>query len=230
MFKKRYLVANWKQNKNLYEAISWCRDFVNLFSNDWLKYLNIIICPSYVFLHKVYEHLSPLGVFIGAQDISTFKDGSHTGFVGTYQIKDFVSFCLVGHSERNEDTNMVREKVLLCLESGITPIVCFKDESSYFKIKGCLYALEDPRNISHGGVYRPKDTLDVVKIVEDAKEFFGDDQILIYGGSVNIENVRELANIKDLGGLLVGQASLSAKSFCLLAESFIYEISRLEEQ
>ena len=36
---------------------------------------------------------------------------------------------------------------------------------------------------------------------------------LIYGGSVNPENSKELARIKDINGFLIGGASLNSKKF-----------------
>ena len=36
---------------------------------------------------------------------------------------------------------------------------------------------------------------------------------VLYGGSVNPENVKELAKIKEINGFLVGGASLSPKKF-----------------
>lgn len=225
MFKKKYIVANWKQNKSFYEASSWCKEFIKNFDANWLNYLDLVICPSFVFLPKVYEALSPLGIFVGTQDISPFRNGAHTGFVGVSQIKPFASFSLVGHSERNESISLVKEKASLCLENGITPIICFKNRDSYFKSQGCIYALEDPQNISLEGVYRPKSVVEVKTLVKEAKEFFGDRSVVIYGGSVNNSNVGQLAQLKDLDGLLVGQASLDAKNFCLMIESFVYEIS-----
>ena len=219
MSTKKLVVANWKQNKTLDEAVSWAEEFVKLWHRKSGAVLPII-CPSVPFLLELAGILRPAGVALGVQDISAFSDGAHTGFVGVNQVGDLVDYALVGHSEREEDREAVAQKASMCLEVGITPIVCFKSPDQYKKIEGAIYVLEDPENISQGGVYRPKALAEVEDLIGKARAFFGNESKLLYGGSVNDQNAGELASIPELDGVLVGNASLNPGTFCVIVNKF----------
>lgn len=224
MVTKKLVVANWKQNKTLEEAVAWCKEFVRLCSAVQDRSTNVsvlpIICPSMAFVERLAEVLGPAQVALGVQDISPFADGAHTGFVGVGQIKQFVKYAIVGHSEREEDRNIVEGKAELCTNSGITPIVCFKSSSQYKQIADAVYALEDPDNISQNGMYRAKSGAEVKELIEGAGRFFGKEAIMLYGGSVNKENAEELARIDGLHGVLVGNASLNPYTFADIVYKF----------
>lgn len=213
MSQQKIVVANWKQNKTLEEALQWALDFGKFWSQTSKSVLPVV-CPPVVFLFKLYEVFKPLNIPLGVQDVSAFFDGEHTGEVGANQIKGFADYAIVGHSERSEDRSLVLQKAELCIKYGITPIVCFKSPDQYVKIEGAIYALEDPQNISRDGNYNPKPALEVINLVENARNFFGDKQKIIYGGSLNEKNINELAKIEFLDGFLVGRASLNLDAFC----------------
>lgn len=239
----RYVIANWKQNKTLDEALVWCKDFVRLVESIDLKDVTPIICPPVPFLERMnsilkadsatFSSRDPLSaptpriaaesapaIELGVQDVSPYADGAHTGFVGVNQVKQFCNYALVGHSERRESRDLVTEKVERCLNANIIPIVCFKSLTDYQIIKGAIYALEDPDNISVGGVYRPKNSREVEGLVDVARNFFGQESTIIYGGSVNAENAKELASIRNLNGVLVGNASLNPAEFVDILRKF----------
>ncbi|PIS22680.1 hypothetical protein COT50_00570 [candidate division WWE3 bacterium CG08_land_8_20_14_0_20_41_10] len=216
----RYIVANWKQNKTLDKALLWCKDFVRLVGDMDLKNVTPIICPPAPFLEKLAGE-SALGMELAVQDISPYADGAHTGFVGINQVKQFCRYALVGHSERRESRDVVMEKISQCLHADIVPIVCFKSSTDYQIIKGAIYALEDPDNISVDGVYRPKNSHEVQNLVYEAKNFFGGESTIIYGGSVNTENAESLASISNLDGVLVGNASLNPLEFVDIVKKFL---------
>lgn len=219
MSTKKLIVANWKQNKTLDEAIAWAEEFVKL----WHRKSGVvlpIICPSVPFLSELAGILRTAGVALGVQDVSVFSDGAHTGDVGVNQVGDLVDYAIVGHSERGEDRELVGQKASICLEEGIVPIVCFKSPDQYKKTEGAIYALEDPENISQSGVYRPKTLTQVMGLIADARKFFGSESKIIYGGSVNEQNAGELASIAGLDGVLVGNASLNPSTFCVIVNKF----------
>jgi triosephosphate isomerase len=215
-----YVIANWKQNKTLTETTLWCEAFSQLLKNIDLTGVLPIVCPPAPFLEKMYSLLKSQDVHFGVQDISSYEDGAHTGFVGTTQIRQFCTHAIVGHSERHESRDLVIQKAKQCLSTDIVPIVCFKTFAEYEIVKGAIYALEDPDNISVGGVYRPKNSHEVGELVDTARKFFGQEATIIYGGSVNGENAKELASIHNLDGVLVGNASLNPAVFADILGKF----------
>jgi triosephosphate isomerase len=206
----KYYIANWKMNMSEQDIIEWIKNF------EGEKDKCIIIAPSLPYLAMVKE----AGFVPCSQDISLHEKGAHTGETGSFQIKDFCKYCIIGHSERHEDGQTVIKKRDLCLKEGITPILCFVDvnDASGFYKEGVIMAWEDPSNISVKGEYKPKDPKDIRTEVNILKASLPDGAEIIYGGSVNRQNIKELVNIVGLDGVLVGNASLDPKHF--------YEICR----
>jgi len=124
-------------------------------------------------------------------------------------------YAIVGHSERKETPEVVIKKIDACLANRITPIVCFVDSGKIemYKRPGAMYAWEDPANISKNGVYKEKSTKDIVEGVKKIRAILKNKEPLLYGGSVNGQNIPDLVNIEKLDGVLVGNASLDPKHF-----------------
>ena len=96
-------------------------------------------------------------IAVGAQNISHFDKGAHTGEISADMIADLgARYCIVGHSERradNGDTDeLVNAKIHLLLEKGITPILCVGEsldqrdrgltlEHISYQVKADLYGL-----------------------------------------------------------------------------------------
>ena len=153
---EKFVVANWKQNKNLSEVESWLEAFVDL-NVGRIKDIVIVIGMSYPYLYRINLGGSS-NVYTAAQNVSMHKNGAHTGEVGAKQLKDFCKFCIVGHSERSEDFETVQKKIDNCYSAGIIPIICFvnPNDAKKFYRQGALLAWEDPENISKEGVFNPK--------------------------------------------------------------------------
>lgn len=218
----KYFIANWKMNMDIGEIISWLDKFSKIkFPLDPDRH--IIICPSFPHLSLIKEVGKDIGFEIGAQDVSVFERGAHTGEVGYFQLKELADYCIVGHSEREEPLDVVVSKRDLCTQTGITPIVCFVDQtdSSKFGAKGVILCWEDPKNISKNGVYRDKDPADIKGGLKEIKGLISPNTPVIYGGSVNRDNIGYLNKIKEIDGVLVGNASLDPNHFADIINSSI---------
>jgi triosephosphate isomerase len=207
----KYFVANWKMNMELSSVKNWIEKFEG-------NKEDVIIACSTSHFHTVKES----GYNVCSQDVSMFEKGAHTGETGAFQIADYCSYSIVGHSERSEDFETVIKKRDLCLKEGVTPIVCFTkpgDALQYYA-ENCILAWEDPQNISVDGVYREKAFGEVRTNIHLIKAGLPEGAEVIYGGSVNRQNIAELASIEGLNGVLVGNASLDPGHF--------YEICRFK--
>ncbi len=118
---RRPLVAgNWKLNGNnsLIEKTQECFAQADLVNMDW------VICPAFPYLGLLKQSIK-----IGAQNISEFDTGAHTGEVSAAMLKEVgCEYVIVGHSERRADnfeTNrMVAQKVEKILDGELIPILC----------------------------------------------------------------------------------------------------------
>jgi len=204
----KFVVANWKMKMSRGDIDNWTLDFKGSYKPSDVT---VVVAPSFINVSYVKEKLGSLEkVFIGAQDVSVDSKGSHTGEVGAFQLKDYCKYVIVGHSERAEDLALVVQKRDIVLESGLTPIVCFTapKQAKFFYKEGVILAWEDPKNISSEGVYSEKSLEEVEENVDLIKESLPEGAVLLYGGSVNKDNVCGLAKLSNLDGILVGHASL----------------------
>jgi triosephosphate isomerase (TIM) len=215
----KYVVANWKMKLNSQEVATWANEWQAMPQREGA--VEVIVAPTSVHMHLL-ESLKKLGVRVGAQDVAQYKAGAHTGDVSTAQIKDFCTYAIVGHSERKEPTEVVVQKRDACLEYGITPIVCFTDPSKAAVVykEGALIAWEDPNNISVGGQFRDKNPREVENGVNRIAQLVPETAPILYGGSVNRQNIGELVNIQRLSGVLVGSASLDTQHFYDLVSAY----------
>ena len=189
---------------------SLCDDFIRDLNPS--KDLKIIICPPYPYIDYMIRELNGNFV-IGAQDCSQFKDGAYTGDVSARMLKECdVKYVIIGHSERNESSDIILHKVSRCLENNITPIVCVSNSDiDYLKnfIPQEIIIAYEPLTAIGTGIAQSNEEIET--IVKQIK-LYGHYKV-IYGGSVTHQNASKLLQLKDLDGLLVGKASLSVQGF-----------------
>lgn len=205
----KIFVANWKMNMGKSAVDGWI-DSWNSFEvpND----VTAIVAPS--FLH-LSQFKSINNCELATQDISKFDKGTHTGDVAGFQISEFCKYVIVGHSERKESPKIVKEKLKRCKENNLTPILCYSPETNLGEIyeEGIILCIEDPQNISRDGNFNSRDPKQLSKEVKEIKNQVSNEIPIIYGGSVNRDNISDLKNIEALDGVLSGGASLDANHF-----------------
>lgn len=214
MAKDTWIIANWKANKSLDEALDWLSVVGPAVPKK--EDLKIVICPSFTAIEEIKRETEIKGysLIVGAQDLSPFDNGAYTGEETAAILKQFVSLAILGHSERRENFNetdeMVVQKVAQALEYGITPLVCVQSADTPVP-EGCkLVAYEPVFAIGSGYPDTPEDANKVAGIL---KQKYGSDLIVLYGGSVTSENIGNFINQENISGVLVGKASLDAEEF-----------------
>ena len=228
---KPIIVANWKANKNIQETI----DFVNqtkIYLEE-AKNTEIVICSSFTSLPTLASLLTNSSIKVGAQNVSDHQEGAFTGEVTASMLLGLVTHCIVGHSERrryyNEKEEQVGEKVKNLVDLNITPILCISDinqmdnylaASDSFKQNASkiVFVYEPPSAISGGGVYHPESPEEASTNAAKISEKIGSSVVTLYGGSVSDADVDQFLTEKNINGVLVGKASLSAETFISLVQ------------
>ena len=218
----RYLIGNWKCNKNLSQAVSWLNDFIDVYKP--VTDLEVIVAPPTIILAQLAEHLKALEVphiSLAAQDLSPFPPGSYTGAIAADMLSSVADYAIVGHSERrryfHETSQDVTNKVSEAADAGITPIICV-DKSFAMSQLTSLLDIDCDRLII---AYSPVDALsyrapEPVEMVSEAVSFISGiypNQPIIYGGSISAKNAGQYADIAGTAGLFVGAASLDPHTF-----------------
>lgn len=221
--KKLFFVANWKSNKTIAEAHSFMTAFL---SHELIGALHIksvqkdghkevILCPPYTLLsdmsHMISQISPNLPISLGAQDVSPFKQGPHTGEESAEQLSELVKYVIIGHSERREDfrenDELLEQKVKAAQLFGLEPIFCVQGNQTAVPEGVRIIAYEPVDGISTGDVGQ---ALAPGKAEEVAGYFKSEKGIhhVLYGGSVNKDNVHTYTLQPSIDGVLVGGASL----------------------
>lgn len=231
----KLVVGNWKNNpdtvKNA-EKLALAED-----------YEGAIIAPSFPHLGAVGEILK--NASLAAQDVFWESGGAYTGEVSPSQLKDIgVTHAIIGHSERRnilgETDEMINKKVKAALAHGIEIILCVGERIETRKqgidaakkfvagqlgldlrgvqkryTKNIVISYEPIWAIGTGTPDIPEETAEICAYIKNLVDVTQ----VIYGGSVNSRNAEEFFKEDDIGGALVGGASLRPKDFQKIVET-----------
>ncbi|MBE6140958.1 MAG: triosephosphate isomerase [Firmicutes bacterium] len=219
----KYLFCNLK-NRMVKDEFLVYQEYIKKINQE-----NLIIFPANVFLSLADDSLN-----IGAQDISSIIDEIVTGEITGKQLKSMnVKYVIIGHSERRifkQEKNLdFINKINACNEEDFKVIYCIgetlkqrENKETYqilekeicevlnnVDLKNIIIAYEPVWAIGTGEVPEILEIKDKIIFIKDLIEEIYDKEIpVIYGGSVNENNIAELNQIKSLDGFLVGGASL----------------------
>lgn len=218
MHKKIWVIANWKSNKTIAEALEWVsyvgpRIETRIEKRDYLK---AVVCPVFSQTEEVKKAVmvGDYPLIVGAQDLSPYPEGAYTGEEAAKLLKEFVDLVILGHSERRqnfaETDKMVAEKTKQALAHDIIPLVCIQGENTPVPPECKLVAYEPIFAIGTGNPDTPENAN---RIAASIKQKHGQEVEVLYGGSVTSENIGSFINQEHLNGVLIGKASLIAEEF-----------------
>ncbi|MDO8573640.1 MAG: triose-phosphate isomerase [Candidatus Daviesbacteria bacterium] len=215
-----WIIANWKSNKTIAEALDWISQIGPQIPKS--EKLRVIVCPTFDALSEVKKAIivGNFPLLVGAQDLSPFGTGAYTGEEPVQTLSQFIDFVIVGHSERRqnfgETDEMIAKKVVQALDNNITPLVCVQDENTPVP-EGCKLVVFEP--VFAIGTGNPDTPENADEIAKKLKEKYGDGLEVLYGGSVNSQNVKGFISKPNISGVLVGNASLDAEEFVKICKN-----------
>ena len=235
------IAGNWKMHKTRAEAVALA---TSLRAAPALPGARLLVCPPFTALAAVAEALAGSAIAVGGQDCHMAPQGAHTGDISAPMLREAgAGFVILGHSERRqnhgETSEQVREKVLAAVAAGLTPIVCVGETADQraagaetdtvgWQISGSLpagfagvVAYEPVWAIGTGRTPTPEEVAAMHGFIraELTRQFAagGAGLAILYGGSVNAGNAASLLGLPEVGGALVGGASLTAEAFLGIA-------------
>jgi len=231
-------VANWKMNMTRAQARAYAEDLGSRIG-DGFDAGELVLAPAFTALEAARD---PRGRWaLAAQNLSDHAAGAFTGEVSATMIAEAgCRYVIVGHSERRtlfgEDGPLLARKLARAREAGLVPIYCV-GESQRERAAGSTAATlarqaealaDDPEDrplvvayepvwaIGTGLAATPADSAAAAtglrKILASRR-----DLRVLYGGSVNPGNARQLLQGGGVDGFLVGGASLEAATFAAIA-------------
>ena len=208
------------------------------------EHVDILVCPPFPLLDRFAAALFGSRIALGGQDCHANLQGAHTGDVSAALLKEAgANFVILGHSERREnhgETNAdIAAKVTAAVTTGLTPIVCV-GESEAERNAGEAEAVVRtqlrhslPENFAGIVAYEPIWAIGTGRTPTEADVATmhaairaalvaqlgpaGAGLRILYGGSVKPGNAASLLALPEVGGALVGGASLVAADLLAIA-------------
>jgi triosephosphate isomerase len=204
----------------------------------------VVICPPFPLLPAFAAQLTGTGIALGAQDCHTGRAGAHTGDVSGLLIKEIgAHYVILGHSERRNDhfesNAIVRAKVEAALQAALVPIVCVgetdteRDAGEAEDVVRTQLIHSLPPEFTGLVAYEPIWAIGTGRTPTEADIIAMHGAIrhqltsqfpqtgakipILYGGSVKPANAAAILALPEVGGALVGGASLKATEFLAIA-------------
>ena len=237
------VIANWKMHGFKDDYLHWYKNLSKTADENLFDDLGI--APPFTLLDECKTHQSKIK--LGAQNISHLPDGPVTGEISAAMIKNSgADFVILGHSERRElhteTEEVIKSKILKASNHNIHPVLCIGEPKEiyaakktedflYSQLQGSLnnlnninlsIAYEPIWAIGTGDVAKPSDINKIHSIIKEicSREFDVKLENIIYGGSVNDQNSKEIFEQEHVNGALIGGASLDGHSFGRIANNF----------
>lgn len=245
---QKYVIGNWKLNPaSLGEAQTLAQALKDSLAD--VQNVKLGCAPSFVHLAGVANVLTDSAIWVGAQDIcaKTQATGAFTGDVSATQLADIgARFVIIGHSERRayhgEDNAIIADKIRQAVQSKLAIVLCVGETQDDYQAGQTLAVLNTQLAVLDGLdvpakllviAYEPvwaigtglTPTVDeVVMVHRHIQATLANKQLpnicVLYGGSVNADNAKAFAAAQEVGGALVGGASLKADSFATIVAAF----------
>jgi len=234
--KYMYFIANWKMYGNL-SSLNTLNKVIKFSKSKEINKGRLIYCPPYTLISSFSKKFKNCQIGIGGQNCHENESyGAYTGSVNAYMLKNIgAHFVIIGHSEnreKGENDRLINLKIKSALKAKLKIIFCIgetlsekrkkKTKSILFKqIKVGLDGIKDKSKIfiayepvwaiGTGLVPKSMDLLNTISFIKS--KFRGKLPKVLYGGSVNPQNIKNLKEINNIDGFLIGGASQNAKKF-----------------
>ncbi len=243
---KHLIAANWKMHGNLSwrEKPGQLRDILGDTPN-----IEILICPPLHLIMPMRGVCEGIDIMLGAQNCHYECAGAYTGEVSAQMVKDCgADYVILGHSERREmfgeSDELVAKKAEAAQKTGLIPIICVgesKDERDKGQAEeivgkqisaslkgvdgaGLVIAYEPVWAIGTGLV---PSLIDIATMHDHIRgclrRIYGDEISqgikILYGGSVKPDNAKEILELLDVNGALIGGAGLEMQSLAAIAKA-----------
>lgn len=248
-FKTTLFIANWKMNgsPSSFSEVAKVADFLDKKLKKYKK--TIVFCPPIPLLAYFSKKNKSKRILFGAQDISNTKIdfGAKTGSYSAPLVKlSGAQYLILGHSEKRvagDNFLSIKEKFLSANKCKFKIVFCIgetleekiKNKSLAILKKQILNSLPKKTNLNNViFAYEPVWSIGTGLVPTSnylKKIFFFLESLLksefkikspkiLYGGSVNSANIKNLRTIAACSGYLIGGASLKAKNFIEIIKNY----------
>tara|TARA_A100000164_G_scaffold264880_1_gene236785 strand:+ start:1063 stop:1803 length:741 start_codon:yes stop_codon:yes gene_type:complete len=231
-----YFIANWKMFGDL-RTLNSLDKVIKFQKLNKQKKFKIIYCPPSTLIRPISKRLKKSKIEVGAQNChESDKFGPFTGQINSSMLKNVgAKYLIIGHSENRkdgDDNKKINLKIKSALKAGLKVIFCIGETlkekrnkktnqilnkqiriglNSVKNKSKIIIAYEPVWSIGTGIIPKPNE---LIKSISFIKSKLGKKSPkILYGGSVNSNNIDLIKNINIIDGFLIGGASQDPKKF-----------------
>ena len=229
-----YFIANWKMFGGVTTLNSLKKVIKFLKTFEKSKKIKVIYCPPNTLIDLMSKKFLKTRIEVGAQNChQSITYAPLTGSVNPSMLKSVgAKYVIIGHSENRqsgETDKLINLKVKTAIKSGLKVIFCIGETlsqkrkkitkqilSKQIKLglnkvqkKNVIIAYEPVWSIGTGIIPKSDELLKTIDFIKNEAK----NNKVLYGGSVNTNNIRDLKLVRNIDGFLIGGASQEAKKF-----------------
>jgi len=244
----RYFIGNWKMF-GIPKSINILKKINSFHSKDINrnKY-RVILTPPYTLIESFAKYFKNKKISIGSQNCYQKEQfSSNTAAVSPYMLRGVgARYTLVGHSDNRgegDTDSMLKDKVKYALKNNLKVVFCIgenkfekKKKKTFgvlkrqltnvlekkFNKNNIIVAYEPIWSIGTGKIPTTselkKTTIHIKKVLKNI--FKKNSPAVLYGGSVDSNNVKIFKEILEIDGFLIGGASKSSKKFVDIIKNY----------
>lgn len=205
-----------------------------------------VFCPPFPYLSVAAQALpANSALALGAQNCHAATSGAHTGDVSAPMLRDVgCAYVIIGHSERRaagETDADVAAKAKAAMAAELVPIICIGESRAAYDAGQALSVLDSqlsglrdligqrPCLVAYEPIWaigssQTPQMAEISAAHQHIKSVLGSAIPVLYGGSVNAANAREILHLPAVAGGLIGGASLTVESMgAIIAAALKYK-------
>ena len=207
---QKIIIGNWKNYLNYEESISLSKAISNI---DISNKIRLMISPNHLYLKEVNEILLKTNIEVIAQNLTSSKSTSDTGGVTAVNLRNLnVNRSIIAHSEARIRQKNPQDVLNEIIPMGFQFVLCFEEIdqipfdllSNDFEI---ILAYEPVWAIGTGETASIDHINEIHEQVKSKLKELDLNIPVLYGGSVNPSNSKDILISEFVDGVLVGGAS-----------------------
>lgn len=244
--RRTWVGTSWKMYKTRAQARQYAEQLVASDQGRWGG-LQVFVLPPVTALSTVVTSLGPsTSIIAGAQNAHWSDEGAWTGEVSVPQVADAGARLVeIGHAERRahfgETDRIVNLKVHAALRHGVHPLVCIGEPEAVKSAEASIDYVCRQAHAAMQGVTSEADILfayeplwaigsgaraagpeDVALVCQELARELSNRQgqvLVLYGGSVSLDNAVDLINVEGVDGLFIGRAAWDVNGFLAIIDA-----------
>jgi len=247
--KLKYFIGNWKMFGDFksFKIVNKINKF-SYKSKKYSK-KKIVLCVPNTLIHSFKNKLKSKHISLGAQNCHHHESfGAFTGSVNAMMLKRMgAEYIILGHSENRsegETNKLIKKKIINALNQNLNIIFCIGETikekkkgktflilrnqikhslEKKFNLSKIILAYEPVWSIGTNKIPKSKELKRTIQFIKsESKKILKTKNAprVLYGGSVNHQNVSLFSQIVEIDGFLVGGASQSSKKFIDIIKNY----------